>query len=67
MSVLVAKLIQLIYGDFYFQKQDESKQKRPPWQEVVFSVAKKLGRLSPPGRRFGPKDSLNPRTVKDCL
>jgi len=40
-------------GTFYCQKQDESKQKRPPWQEAVFIVVDKLGRLSPTGRRFG--------------
>ena len=49
MSVLVAKLIRLVHGDFYCQKQNESKQKRPPWQEAVFSVANNLGRLSPQG------------------
>ena len=49
MSVLAAKLIRLVHGDFYCQKQNESKQKRPPWQEAVFSVANNLGRLSPQG------------------
>ena len=43
-------------GTFYCQKQDESKQKRPPWQEAVFIVVDKLGRLSPTGRRFGSKN-----------
>ena len=42
-------------GTFYCRKQDESKQKRPPWQEAVFIVVDKLGRLSPTGRRFGSK------------
>ena len=49
MSVLAAKLIQLIYGDFYCSQQDKDKQKRPPRQEGVFSVAGKFGRLSPQG------------------
>ena len=49
MSVLAAKLIQLIYGDFYCSQQDKDKQKRPPRQEGVFSIAGKFGRLSPQG------------------
>ena len=49
MSVLVGKLTTLIYGDFYCQVQNESKQKRPPWQEVVFRVDENCGRLSPQG------------------
>ena len=49
MSVLAAKLIRLIYGDIYLQEQNESKQKRPPWQEAVFRLVENLGRLSPQG------------------
>jgi hypothetical protein len=49
MSVLVGKLTTLIYGDFYCQMQNESKQKRPPWQEVVFRIDENCGRLSPQG------------------
>ena len=49
MSAVAAKLKQLIYGVFYLQEQNESKQKRPPWQEAVFRVAEDLGRLSPQG------------------
>ena len=49
MSVLVGKLTTLIYGDFYCQVQNESKQKRPPWQEVVFRIDENCGRLSPQG------------------
>ena len=40
-SVLVAKLTALIYGDFYCQQQ-ELKQKRLPWQEAAFNMVNKL-------------------------
>ena len=45
----VAKLRALIYGDFCLQRQNERKQKRLPWQETVFTIADKVGRLSPQG------------------
>ena len=40
---------------FYCRNKKKDKQKRLPWQEAVFNVVDKLGRLSPTGRRFGPK------------
>jgi DNA-binding XRE family transcriptional regulator len=39
---------------FYCRNKKKDKQKRLPWQEAVFNVVDKLGRLSPTGRRFGP-------------
>jgi hypothetical protein len=36
-------------GIFIIRNKNESKQKRLPWQEAVFSVAEKFGRLSPQG------------------
>ena len=40
---------------FYCRNKKKGKQKRLPWQEAVFNVVDNLGRLSPTGRRFGPK------------
>ena len=42
---------------FYCRNKKKGKQKRLPWQEAVFNVVDNLGRLSPTGRRFGPKVS----------
>jgi hypothetical protein len=60
MSVLVGKLTTLIYGDFYCQMQNESKQKRPPWQEVVFRIDENCGRLSPQGGDLVQKTKIHP-------
>lgn len=37
----VAKLKQLVYGFFIVDNKMKDKQKRPPWQEAVFSVVDK--------------------------
>jgi len=55
----VAKLRTLIYGDFYLQRQNERKQKRLPWQETVFNIADKGGRLSPQGGDLVQKSILS--------
>ena len=66
MSVLAAKLIRLIYGDIYLQEQNESKQKRPPWQEVVFRIARDFGRLSPQGGDLVQRNVIINITEKTC-
>jgi len=55
----VAKLRTFIYGDFYLRRQNERKQKRLPWQETVFTIADKVGRLSPQGGDLVQKNKGN--------